>query len=195
MSVPIWRPDDTLLRESNVARFMRAEQIDDFAALVARSIADPDWFWDAVVRFLDLRFETPYETVSDTSNGISWATWFGGGRCNVAAMCVDAPVDRGHGDEVAIFWEGEEGTVRTLTYRELQVLTNRIASGLAARGVGAGDAVGLFLPMVPETVAALFAVAKLGAVFLPIFSGYGPDAVAVRLADADAVALVTADGF
>jgi acetyl-CoA synthetase len=195
MSVPIWRPDDTLLRESNVARFMRAEQIDDFAALVARSIADPDWFWDAVVRFLDLRFETPYETVSDTSNGISWATWFGGGRCNVAAMCVDAPVDRGHGDEAAIIWEGEEGAVRTLTYRELQVLTNRIASGLAARGIGAGDAVGLFLPMVPETVAALFAVAKLGAVFLPIFSGYGPDAVAVRLADADAVALVTADGF
>ena len=92
-------------------------------------------------------------------------------------------------------WEGEEGEVRTLTWTELRALTDRIASGLAARGVQAGDAVGLFLPMMPETVAALLAVAKLGAVFLPIFSGYGADAVAVRLEDAAAVALVTADGF
>src|SRR5262249_14329814 len=74
-------------------------------------------------------------------------------------------------------------------------LTDRIAAGLAARGVQAGDAVGLFMPMVPETVAALFAIAKLGAVFLPIFSGYGADAVAIRLQDAAAVAVVTADGF
>ena len=86
-------------------------------------------------------------------------------------------------------WEGEEGVVRTLTWSELRALTDRIASGLAARGVQRGDAVGLFLPMMPETVAALFAVAKLGAVFLPIFSGYGADAVAVRLEDAGAVAL------
>ena len=84
---------------------------------------------------------------------------------------------------------------RTLTWAELRALTDRIASGLRARGVQRGDAVGLFLPMLPETVAALFAIAKLGAVFLPIFSGYGADAVAVRLEDAGAVALITADGF
>ncbi|GIU89078.1 MAG: hypothetical protein KatS3mg010_0177 [Acidimicrobiia bacterium] len=86
--------------------------------------------------------------------------------------------------EIAVLWEGEEGAVRSLTWTELRALTDRIAAGLAARGVGAGDAVGLFLPMLPETVAALLAVAKLGAIFLPIFSGYGADAVAVRLADA-----------
>ena len=97
--------------------------------------------------------------------------------------------------EPAVVWEGEEGEVRTLTYVELRTLTDRIASGLAARGVAAGDAVGLFLPMVPETVAAVFAVAKLGARFLPIFSGYGAEAVAIRLEDGGAVALVTADGF
>src|SRR4029079_2933159 len=82
-----------------------------------------------------------------------------------------------------------------MTWAELRATTDRIAAGLAARGVGAGDAVGLFMPMVPETVAALFAIAKLGAIFLPIFSGYGADAVAIRLVDAAAVAVLTADGF
>ena len=106
----------------------------------------------------------------DTSAGIQWATWFVGGRCNAASMCVDARAD----DQPAIVWEGEDGETRTLTGAELRALTDRIASGLSARGVSEGDAVGLFMPMVPETVAALFAIAKLGAMFLPIFSGYGP---------------------
>ena len=187
----VWRPDEQLLRESNVARFMAAERVDDFATLLRRSIDEPEWFWDAVVRFLGLPFETPYDRVLDTSAGIEWATWFGGGRCNAASMCLDG-LDA---DAPAVIWEGEGGETRTLTGAELRALTDRIASGLAARGVVEGDAVGLFMPMVPETVAALFAIAKLGAVFLPIFSGYGADAVAIRLQDAEAVAVVTADGF
>jgi acetyl-CoA synthetase len=191
MSPVVWRPDETWLRESNVARFMVACEIADFPTLVNRSIAEPEWFWDAVVGFLGLTFDTPYTSVLDTSAGAPWATWFNGGRCNVATMCVDARAD----DEPAIVWEGEDGETRTLTGEELRVLTDRIAAGLHSRGVREGDAVGLFCPMLPETVAALFAIAKLGAMFLPIFSGYGPDAVAIRLEDAHAVALVTADGF
>ena len=192
----VWRPDADLLRDSNVARFMAAEGIESFPDLVARSIDEPEWFWDAVVRFLDIRFSQLYERVLDVSDGIPWAKWFVGGRCNIAVTCLDRHADDpATRDAAAIVWEGEEGDVRTLTWTELRSLTDRMASGLAARGVKLGDAVGLFLPMVPETVAALFAVAKLGAVFLPIFSGYGADAVAVRLEDAGAVALITADGF
>jgi acetyl-CoA synthetase len=192
----VWRPDAALLTDSNVARFMDAQHIRGFDELVARSIDDPEWFWDAVVRFLDLRFEPPYERVLDTTNGVPWTTWFTGGRLNLAVSCLDKfAADATTCDEVALVWEGEEGTTRDLTWRELRELTDGIAHGLAARGVGEGDAVGLFLPMLPETVAALLAVAKLGAIFLPIFSGYAPDAVAVRLDDAHAVALVTADGF
>jgi acetyl-CoA synthetase len=192
----VWRPDAELLAESNVARFMAAERVRDFPDLLARSIDDPEWFWDAVVRFLGVQFATPYERVLDTSNGIPWATWFVGGRGNLASTCVDRHADDpARRDEVAVVWEGEAGDVRTLTWSELRALTDRIAGGLRARGVGLDDAVGLFLPMVPETVAALFAIAKVGAVFLPIFSGYGADAVAVRLEDAGAVALITADGF
>jgi acetyl-CoA synthetase len=187
----VWRPDDELLHESNVARFMETENVGDFATLVARSIDEPEWFWDAVVRFLGLPFATPYSRVLDTAAGIEWATWFTGGRTNAASMCLD----RLGADAPAVIWEGEDGETRTLSGAELRALTDRIASGLAARGVAEGDAVGLFMPMVPETVAALFAVAKLGAIFLPIFSGYGADAVAIRLQDAEAVAVVTADGF
>ena len=115
---------------------MDAERIGDFGELVKRSIDEPEWFWDAVVQFLDLRFSEPYTAVLDTRDGIAWAKWFVGGRCNLAATCVDRyaddPLTR---DDVALVWEGEEGTVRTLTWGELQVLTDRIASGLRARGV------------------------------------------------------------
>lgn len=191
-----WRPDAELLERSNVARFAAEQGLSSFEELLARSIDEPDWFWDAVVRFLDLRWAEPYERVLDTSDGIEWARWFVGGRLNVAASCLDRwaddPVTSG---AVAVVWESEEGDVRETTWSELRTLTDRIADGLAARGVGAGDAVGLFLPMMPETVAALLAVAKLGALFLPIFSGYASDAIATRLRDGGAVALVCADGF
>ena len=188
----MWRPDAELLAESNVAALHGARSgIADFAELVARSIDDPEWFWDAVVRFLGLRFSKPYDQVLDTSDGIPWAKWFVGGRLQ-PRVDLRRPLRRR--SDTARRGRGRVGgrggrRSATLTWSELRALTDRIAAGLAARGVGVGDAVGLFLPMMPETVAALFAVAKLGAVFLPIFSGYGAEAVAVRLDDADAVAL------
>ena len=122
--------------------------------------------------------------------------WFTGGRCNLASSCVDRWADDpATADSPPSCGRARKARPARSRGAELRALTDAIASGLAARGVGDGDAVGLFLPMIPETVAALFAVAKLGALFLPIFSGYAPDAVAIRLADAEAVALVTADGF
>ena len=163
-----------------------------------RSIDEPEWFWDAVVRFLDLRFTTPYSEVLDTPTAIAvGASGSPAGRSTSrrpASTC--APTIRDGRRSPAVVWEGEEGAVRTLVVvRAAHARPIASRPGSRARGVGAGDAVGLFLPMVPETVAALFAVAKLGAIFLPIFSGYGADAVAIRLDDAGAVALITADGF
>ena len=192
----MWRPDAAALEESNVARFMAAHDVLSFDELLTRSINDPEWFWDAVVAFLGIRFTTPYERVIDTSRGPEWATWFVGGTLNVAETCLDQHADDPtRSGDAAIVWSGEGGETRELSWEGLRALTDGIAAGLASRGVGPGDAVGLYMPMVPETVAALLAVAKLGARFLPIFSGYAAEAVAVRLADGDAVALVTADGF
>src|SRR4029077_3376764 len=115
----VWRPNDELLRDSNVARFMSAEHISDFATLVRRSIDEPEWFWDAVVRFLGLPFETPYSQVLDTSAGIEWATWFVGGRWHAATLCLR----RLDADAPAVVWEGEDGSIRTLTGSELRALT------------------------------------------------------------------------
>src|SRR5206468_5551272 len=94
----------------------------------------------------------------------------------------------------AVLWEGEEGEVRRVSYGELQAMANRLAHGLRDMGIGRGDTVGIFMPMAPETVAATLACAKLGAIYLPIFSGYAADAVATRLQDAEAKVLITADG-
>ncbi len=195
MSDIAWVPSAEEAAASNVGRFMAEHGITDFEALRTRSIDDPEWFWDAFVRFAGIEFSTPYTQVLDVAGGIEWATWFVGGRLNVASDCVDRWAARPDTrDRPAVVCETEDGTVHSLTYGELRALTDRIAHGLAARGVGVGDAVGVFLPMLPETVATVMAVAKLGAIFLPIFSGYGDEAVAVRLQDGEAKALVTADG-
>jgi acetyl-CoA synthetase len=194
MSEVVWVPDPTEVDTTNVGRFMHAHGITRFDDLVERSIAEPEWFWDAVVRHLDLPFAEPYERVLDVSRGAPWAQWFVGGRLNLAAACVDRWATETP-DAVAVLWEGEDGDVRQWTYAELRAEVDACAALLSARGVGVDDSVGIYCPMVPETVAACFAVAKLGARFLPIFSGYGAEAVAVRLDDARAKALVTADGF
>jgi acetyl-CoA synthetase len=190
----VWRPSRKVVEQANVTRFMRANGIATEEELIRRSTADVEWFWDAVVRDLGIEFFEPYRTVLDTSNGIEWATWFGGGTVNLAHNCVDRWAERTP-EAAAVVWEGEEGDVRRLTYRELRLTADRLANGLASLGVGPGDAVGIFLPMTPEAVASVMACAKLGAVFLPIFSGFGADAVATRLADAEAKVLITADGF
>ena len=194
MSEPAWRPDPAHAAETNVGRFMAAHGAVTFDDLLTRSVDDPAWFWGAVVEFLGIPFSTPYDHVLDDTDGIAWARWFTGGRTNLAAICLDRWVGETP-DAEAIRWEGEDGEVRVLTYAELGRHVDGLAGLFSDRGVGEGDAVGIFLPMLPETVVACLAVAKVGAIFLPIFSGYGSEAIAVRLLDADAKALICADGF
>jgi acetyl-CoA synthetase len=194
MSEVIWEPEPGAAAQTNVGRFQAAHGIGSFDELLARSISDPAWFWGAVAEFLAIPFSTPYDEVLDTSAGIPWATWFTGGKTNLAAACVDRWVTETP-DAQAVRWEGEDGEVRVLTFAELGRQVDGLAALLRAQGVGRGDAVGIFLPMLPETVVAAMAVAKLGAIFLPVFSGYGAEAIAVRLEDADATALLCADGF
>ena len=189
-----WRPPDELIEHANVTRFMRVHGISTYEELVRRSQDDIEWFWDAVVQDLGIEFPTPYERVLDTSKGIPWARWFVGGKTNLAHNCVDRWAEATP-DAVAVVWEGEDGSVRRVAYRELREMADRLASGLRSLGVGERDAVGIFMPMAPETVAATLACAKLGAIYLPIFSGYAADAVATRLRDAEAKVLITSDGF
>ena len=189
----VWHPPDDAMATTNVGRFMTAHGITDFNALRTKSIDDPTWFWPAVIEFLDLRFTASWTSVVDTSRGIEWTTWFNGAQLNLAEWLVDRWA-AATPDKIAITWEGEDGATRRWTYGELRRETDSCAIQLQSEGIGRGDAVGIFLPMVPETVAALLAVIKLGAHFLPLFSGYGVDAVVSRLQDAGAKALIFADG-
>jgi acetyl-CoA synthetase len=191
----LWTPPPELMAKSNVSRLMRTHGIKNYDALVERSTADIEWFWDAVVKDLNIEFFEPYDRVLDISQGMAWAKWFVGGTINLVHNCLDRHARGPTGKKPAVIWEGEDGAVRVLTYEELSSETNRLAHALKELGVGRGDTVGIFLPMVPEIVAAFLAVAKIGAMLVPIFSGFGSEAVSTRLNDCSAKLLITADGF
>src|SRR3954454_946670 len=185
-----WVPTPEAIEHANVTRFMRAHGAESIDGLRARSVADVDWFWDAVIADLGLPFTRPYTAVRDSSRGVEWTTWFTDGGFNAAAACVE----RWRGPEPAIIHEAETGEVRTLSYDELWAEVTRVAGGLRSLGVGRGDVVALYMPMVPEAAVALYATAAIGAVALPLFSGFAAGAIAARLQDAHAKVVFTADG-
>ncbi|MBI2236992.1 MAG: AMP-dependent synthetase, partial [Actinobacteria bacterium] len=135
----VWSPSEEYVERANVTRFMRRSGIGTYEDLVARSTGDVEWFWDAAVRDLGIEFFEPYERVLDTSKGIEWATWFTGGKVNLAHNCVDRWAER-TADAVAVISEYEDGEVRLVTYRELRATADRVAHGLRPPGVGRGDA-------------------------------------------------------
>jgi acetyl-CoA synthetase len=174
---------------------MDAQGIGSVEALMQRSTTDIRWFWDAVVKDLGIEWYTPYSDVVDLSRGIQWPRWFVGAQYNYVHDAVDKHAGRERPDQPAIIAEGEDGEVRTLTYRELQAEVNRAANALKALGLQKGDRVGIFMPMTPEVAIATLAVSKIGAIYIPIFSGYAGAAVAERLNLSGARLLITADGF
>ena len=188
-----WHPSRDYLDHSNVARLMRTLSVATADELRARSVADIGAFWDTVVHDLGIEFRTSYSQVVDLTRGIEYPEWFTGGTINI----VDAALGRwkeATPAATAIIHEAEAGTVRRLTFAELDDEVARVRAGLRARGIGKGDAVAIYLPMTPEAVVATYAVASIGAMVVPLFSGFAPAAIASRLQDADAKAVITADG-
>ena len=189
----IWCPSDEFLERANLTRLMRRFGVEGYRDLQRISIEEPERFWPEVVDDLGLVFSRRWDTVVDTSRGVEWSTWFNGGRLNLAESCVHRWADT-RGDDEAAVWHAEDGTRSAISWRGLSGAVRRLAEGLASLGIGPGDAVGIFLPMSPEVAIASHAVAHLGAVQVPIFSGFAAPAISARLADAKAKALITADG-
>jgi acetyl-CoA synthetase len=185
----VWRPDQETLERANVVRLMRRHRLETYRELVARSVADPEWFWPAVIEDLGLEFSEPWQQVVDRSRGPEWATWFVGGKLNIAWNCVH----RHRGERVAAVFRGEDGARRELTYAELSEAVTRLAERLVELGVEPGDRVAIYLPMSPEAAIASHACAHVGAVQVPVFSGFAAPAVAQRLVDSDAKVAITAD--
>jgi acetyl-CoA synthetase len=190
----VWKPSAEQVETANVTRLARRLGVERYADLHRISVDEPDRFWPAVIEDLGLEFSEPWETVVDTSRGIEWATWFSGGKLNLAWNCVHKWAAGELADEQAAVWQAEDGMRVSLTWRELSREVFRLAEGLASIGIGPGDAVGIYLPMSPQVAIASHACAHIGAVQVPIFSGFAAPAIAARLADAKAKALITADG-
>jgi acetyl-CoA synthetase len=190
----VWRPDAAMVEGANLTRFMRALGVASFEALNARATQDPAWFHDALIRFLDYRFDRPYERVLDLAEGQPFAHWCVGGVTNVVSNCIDRRRGTPRYDEQVLVWEGEDGATTNWSFADLDRETCRLAWGLRRLGLGRGDVVGMVLPNLPHAAVAMLAVAKIGAIVLPMFSGFGADAIAQRLNDGHAKAVITVDG-
>jgi len=190
----VWHPTPELIAQSNLQRFVNKHGLGSYDELMQRSTTDIAWFWDAVLRDLDIQFYKPYSSVLDLSEGKPWARWCVDGEMNVIHNMLDKYTGTPTDEKIAIKSETEDGTTRTLTYKELREEVNKMAGALRSLGLGKGDAIGVFMPMVPEIVIAMLAIIKIGGVFLPLFSGFGASAIVSRLRDADATALFTAAG-
>ena len=187
-------PDPAAMAASNLAAFMARHAIPNYDALQRRAVAEPAWFWAAVLEDLGIEFFHPYSTILDVSAGAEFSRWCVDGVMNIVHNCLDKWQSTPTRDRVALRWEGEEGTTVALTYGDLYTAVGRCANALVELGLGPGDAVGFYMPMLPELAIAMLATAKIGGVILPLFSGYGHSAVLSRLADGQAKAVFTVDG-
>jgi acetyl-CoA synthetase len=201
----VHEPSQSFVESTNVWEFMQTYGIEDYDDLIERTCQDVEgveesgveWFWDELVDYLGIDFYEDYDTVRDDSEGPQFSDWYPGGRINIAHNTLDrhAAVDSGNRNTVACIWEGEDGTVREVTYHELHRQANKVANYLESTDIDTGDTVGLYMPMVPEVISILYGCFKVGAIAVPIFSGFGVDATATRIEDSECSVLFTGDGF
>lgn len=210
-----WMPTPEVIERAQLTKFMRQIGVSTWDELYAYSINDVEQFTEEVLKFLDIKFEPPYEKLLDTSDGIEFPNWFGrnadvhvresnspythadkdvrvpSAGLNITTMCLDRWQTDEMRRQMAVIWEGEDDGVRTLDYEMLAVNVDACVEVLKDLEISKSDAVGIHLPMMPETVVALLAVNRIGAIAVPVFSGYGVDAIASRLNAVKAKALFT----
>ena len=188
----IWEPTPELVEQANLTRLARRLGAEDYQALHRISVDEPERFWPAVVDDLGLEFSRPWDAVVDLSRGPEWATWFVGGRVNVARTCVHRWADE-QPDAEALVWQSEDGRRAALTWAEASRAVTQLAEALVELGVEPGDRVAIFMPMCPAVAVASHACAHVGAVQVPIFSGFAAPAIASRLEDSGAKVVLCAD--
>ncbi|HXR11351.1 MAG TPA: AMP-binding protein [Gaiellaceae bacterium] len=189
MSDFIWEPTPELVEQANVTWLARRLGAADYRELHRISIEEPDRFWPEVVADLGIEFSQPWESVVDTTRGPEWATWFNGARVNIARVCLH----RWAGDGEALVGLYEDGTRESLSWSEASRRVTQLAEALVELGVEEGDRVAIYMPMCPAVAIASHACAHVGAVQVPIFSGFAAPAIASRLDDSQAKAVICAN--
>jgi acetyl-CoA synthetase len=185
----IWQPPPELVERANLTRLQRKLGASDYTELHRISIEEPDRFWPVVVDDLGIEFSRRWDTVVDSSRGPEWSTWFNGGRLNLTRVCVH----RWASDEEALVGLYEDGVRESLTWAEMSRQVTQLAEYLVELGVREGDRVALYMPMCPAVAVAAHACAHIGAVQVPIFSGFAAPALASRLEDSQAKVVICAD--
>ena len=190
-----WTPSDEVKERAQLTRFMRQVGVSTFDELYEFSINDVEKFTEEVLKFLDIKFDPPYEKLLDLSNGVEFPNWCAGAGLNVVSHCLDRWIGTEIEKQPAVIWESEGGQIKEFSYSQLKSDVEACAAGLRSYGLGKGDAIGIHLPMIVETIVALLAINRIGAIAVPVFSGYGVDAIASRMNAVGAKAIFTCDGF
>lgn len=190
-----WQPDEPTLARNQLQRLIQQTGMASYEELLDHVADDPEWYWRTALHDLELPWQREPDEIWKLDRGTAWPTWFPGGSFNLVEGAIDRWVKQGDGDRTAVIAETDGGQVQERTYRELYEETIRIAAGLRQAGVQPGDRVGILMPMSPETVVAMLACARIQAITVPLFSGFGEDAIAARLEDSGATALITVDAF
>ncbi len=191
-----WTPTPEVIERAQLTKFMRQVGVSTWDELYAYSINDVEKFTAEVLKFLAIKFDPPYEKLLDTSDGIEFPKWCEGGGLNITEMCLDRWQTDEMKDQPAVIWEDEDEIFNNeITYEKLWYAVDSVANGLRRDGFSKGDAIGIHLPMMIETVVALLAIGRIGAIAVPVFSGYGVDAIASRLKAVGAKSLITCTHF
>ncbi len=186
----IWEPSKDFIESTNVWQFLRRLGCRGREAFLRYSTQNLEEFWAEMVRETGIEWSRPYDHVLDKSRGVEWSRWFTGGKLNIVHNCLDRHLTRRN---PAIIWEGENGSRREVSFAELNDDVNALACHLLSIGLQKGDRVAMCMPMTPEVVTILYACLKLGLIVVPVFAGFGPGAIATRLADSGARLVFTAE--
>ncbi|MFZ4451834.1 AMP-binding protein [Salibacterium aidingense] len=196
MEEPVWFPDRFFIQKTRLYQWMKELGFEDYDSFWHQSIEDISWFWSEAEKKLSIEWFHPYKQTVDITNGKAWPEWYRGGLINTAHNAVHKwAIQEKNKDKTALLWEGEDGSCRRFSFSELRWEVDQAADGLKNSGISKGDVITLYMPMIPETVIAMMAAAKIGAVFSPVFSGYRAEAVAARLKASQSKMIITADGY
>lgn len=187
----VFAPSSDIVNNANITAYMQSKGFDQYEDFYQWSLAHRDEYWNDMAK--ELQWFEPWHTTFEWTNK-PFFTWFSGGKLNIVYNCLDRYMQTPTRTKVAYYWEGDDGATRTVTYQDLYVMTNRMAKALQTLGVKKGDRVAIYMPMIPELVAAVLAVARLGAVHMVVFGGFAASALRDRIIDCDAKVVITADG-
>ncbi|WP_108669250.1 AMP-binding protein [Peribacillus acanthi] len=192
----VWFPNEQELKNTRLYSWMQELGFDDYESFHTKTVDQVGWFWDQAVQKLGIEWETAYTSPLELTGGWKYPKWFVDGKMNIVHNAVEKwATNASTQNQSALIWESDEGDVISYSFKNLNERITAFSTGLEKMGLKRGDVVSIYMPMIPETVISMLAIAKLGAIFSPAFSGYAADAVATRVNAAQARYLITADGY